>query len=562
MIHDKTGLLHLAAIFKEKGIKYLIVSPGSRNAPVVSVFCNSSDFKCLTIVDERSAAFFALGMAQQLKKPVAVVCTSGTAVLNYAPAIGEAFYLHVPLVVLTADRPVEWIDQGDGQTIRQNAVFEPHVRKSVQLPQSVRSADDLWYNDRLIAEALSAAEYPVPGPVHFNLPFSEPLYGFDHQLITKPKYFKLIVPEAKLSDLQLADFVNDFNSYRKKMLVIGQMERNIHLHEIIVKLVNDTSLVVLTEATSNQNDPLFFACIDRSLSIMEQESDFQPDMLITIGGAVVSKRIKSFLRKSKIQKHWNIVSDSQMIDVYQKLSHQVVMKPDAFFYQVAPFLSFNDDRYIKLWSDLEVVAVELHQRYIEKCDYSDLKVLDFIFNSTPENIVFHLANSTPVRYAQLFNHPQKRLFFSNRGTSGIDGSISTAAGYSYLSGETNLLISGDLSFFYDSNALWNRHLPNNLKIVVMNNGGGGIFRYIEGPASTGLLEPFFEASHKDSVRGIVEAHGLQYFEAHDMLQIKTLWDVFLSEEIGAAVMEIFTPAEKSAEVLHNYFKALSHPTES
>jgi 2-succinyl-5-enolpyruvyl-6-hydroxy-3-cyclohexene-1-carboxylate synthase len=557
MLHDKTGLLHLAAMMKKRGIEHLIVSPGSRNAPVVSVFCSDPEFKCLTIVDERSAAFFALGMAQQLGKSVAVVCTSGTAALNYAPAIAEAFYLQVPLIVLTADRPVEWIDQGDGQTIRQRSVFDAHVRKSVQLPQAINNMDDLWYNDRLIAEVLNATSYPVPGPVHINLPFSEPLYGFDHQLFTTPKDVQLRIPEPRLSQTILTSLADSYNAAAKKMLLIGQMPEDRKLNDLIAKLAHDTSIVVLTETTSNLAHASFQACIDRSLSAMEQMEAYQPDFLITIGGPIVSKRIKGFLRNSNIKMHWNIGPDAHVMDVYQHLTDNILMTAFDFFSQIIPFLKPANQPFPQLWASLNRKAQEKHHMYLNHCAYSDLKVLDFIFKHTPDDIVVHLANSTPVRYAQLFDHPLKRRFFANRGTSGIDGSISTAAGFAYVSDAINLMISGDLSFLYDSNALWNKYLRQNFKIVVMNNGGGGIFRFIDGPASTNLLEDFFEASHQTSVRGIVEAHGLSYFQCSNIEDFSSIWKSFLDEKSGAAVLEVFTPAKMSATVLHCYFETIS-----
>lgn len=562
MLHDKTGLLHLAALMKKRGIEHLIVSPGSRNAPVVSVFCNDPDFKCQTIVDERSAAFFALGMAQQLGKAVAVVCTSGTAALNYAPAIAEAFYLQVPLIVLTADRPVEWIDQGDGQTIRQRSVFDAHVRKSVQLPQAIHNVDDLWYNDRLIAEVLNAVCYPVPGPVHINLPFSEPLYGFDHQLNTSPKDVELRIPEPVLSQTTLASLADSYNAATRKMLLIGQMPEDHKLNELIVKLALDTSIVVLTETTSNQAHDCFQACIDRSLSAMEQMVAYQPDFLITIGGPIVSKRIKGFLRNSSIKTHWNIGADAHLMDVYQHLTDSILMSAYDFFSQIIPLLKPANQLFPQLWTALNRNAQEKHRIYLNHCAYSDLKVLDFIFRHTPEDINIHLANSTPVRYAQLFDHPFKRRFFANRGTSGIDGSISTAAGFAYVSDTINLMISGDLSFLYDSNALWNKYMRHNFKIVVMNNGGGGIFRFIDGPASTNLLEDFFEASHQTSVKGIVEAHGLSYFQSSSLEDISSIWKSFLDEKSGAAVLEIFTPAKMSAKVLHCYFASITSGKEA
>ncbi len=562
MLDNKTGLLHLAAIMKARGIRHIIVSPGSRNAPIITVFCKSNDFECLTIVDERSAAYFAIGMIQQLQKPVAIVCTSGTAVLNYAPAIAEAYYLQLPLIVLTADRPPEWIDQGDGQTIRQQYVFDRHIRKSVQLPHQILNTDDLWYNDRLIAETLNAAIYPVSGPVHINLPFAEPLYQFDQVLHTTPKDITCYKPEQRLNPKQLQQLASIVNSSRKKMVLVGQMTHYSRLQELLTELAHRAGFVILTETTSNHTLEIFHGCIDRSLSRMKNPTDYQPELLITIGGAIVSKRIKGFLRKSKIHSHWHIGNDIPAPDTYQHLSASIPLDAIRFFEQLLPYLSSGNNEYSQLWNVLDKSAFARHKQIVSQSPFSDLTIMEFIFSHIAKEVTIHLGNSTPVRYAQLFDHPAQRRFYSNRGTSGIDGSMSTAAGFAYAARNLQLLIIGDLSFFYDSNALWSKHLPPNLRIVMINNQGGGIFRFIDGPAETGLLEPYFEASHQTHARGIAQTHHIRYYEADDFASLEAVWNKFIAPQESVAILEVHSPARISGEVLHAYFDALANDNDS
>ncbi len=558
MIHDKTGLLHLAEIMAKRGIKHLVVSPGSRNAPIVSVFCKHPAFKCHTIVDERSAAFFALGMAQQLGHTVAIACTSGSAALNYAPAVAEAFYQKIPLLVLTADRPIAWIDQGDGQTIRQQDVFANYIKKSLQLPQSVQNQDDLLYNDRLVSEALNACEYPLPGPVHINIPFTEPLYGFDQQVYTKPKDFTVLPAQSLISDKEISQIANDWKRFKKKMILVGQMAPNQRLEKQLAALSRFSDVVVLTETTSNVNHPGFIAWIDRSLgAVPKDDPAYAPDLLITIGGTIVSKQIKSYLRCAPVQAHWHIDPVEWQMDTYQKLTLTIPLKEESFFDQLMPKIQAIESSFSHAWKQLALKAEKNHQRFLQNCPYCDLKIFETIVQSVPSGYDIQLGNSTPVRYAQLFSFREAFRFDSNRGTSGIDGSISTAAGAAYATGQPTLMITGDLGFFYDSNALWNKHLPANLRIVVINNGGGGIFRFIPGPDTSGLMEEFFEAQHHTSAEHMAKSFGLDYYAANNIDELKDALVSFFKPAENAAILEVVSPASTSADTLRAYFKALA-----
>ncbi|KAF0130160.1 MAG: 2-succinyl-5-enolpyruvyl-6-hydroxy-3-cyclohexene-1-carboxylate synthase [Bacteroidetes bacterium] len=557
MMHDKTALLHLAELMSRRGLHHLVISPGSRNAPLVTIFGARPEFSCYTVVDERSAAFFALGLAQQLQKPVAIACTSGTAVLNYAPAVAEAFYQRVPLIVLTADRPVEWVDQGDGQTIHQQHIFGPHVRKSVELSQQIKTQDDIWYNDRLINEALNATQYPVPGPVQINIPLTEPLYNFDHQLNTTPNEFFVVPVEKTLSQKVLNQLHQAWESVEKKMILVGQMHPCPETEQLLASLAKRSDLVVLTETTSNVFDEAFVGCIDRCLSVTHEKADFQPELLITFGGPVVSKRIKSFLRKSHIKYHWNIdVADAQ-IDTYQHLTHALPIEPVGFLLNLTTFSEKADSNYAEVWRKASKTAAAKHKEFVDRVDFSDLKIFHQLIESLPNDFYVQLANSTPVRYAQLFDGKWAARFDSNRGTSGIDGSVSTAAGAAVANGKLTMLISGDLGFFYDSNGLWNRHLPSNLKIIVVNNEGGGIFRFIEGPDKTDFLEPFFEARHQTSVEFIAKAFGVNYFSADSEEELNQVLAEFFLPLEKACLLEIKSPAERSGEVIREYFRYLA-----
>jgi 2-succinyl-5-enolpyruvyl-6-hydroxy-3-cyclohexene-1-carboxylate synthase len=561
MLHDKSGLEHLSQLLSGRGINHLVVSPGSRNAPVVTTLCSSPAMKCYTVVDERSAAFFALGMAQQLQQAVAVCCTSGSAVLNYAPAVAEAYYQRIPLVVLTADRPAAWIDQGDGQTIRQHNVFGHFIKKSVSLPQHLVNKDDIWYYDRLISEALNAAVYPVAGPVHINLPFAEPLYGFGITGTQPEKDIQLTGLQTFLPIKTLGQLADEWNNAPKVMILAGQMPADPSLNELLQSISHFNNTVVLTETTSNLHGEKFIGCIDRTLSAMKKDEVqiHQPNILITFGTAVVSKRIKDFLRKTPALQHWHIDPAELHMDTYQHLCHSIPMPASDFMQQLLPLLKPAAGNYAGMWHDTAAKASSRHHTFLHQADWSDLKVFETILNHLPGTFDLQLGNSTVIRYAQLFGWPAGFRFDSNRGTSGIDGCTSTASGAAVATGKPTLLITGDLAFFYDSNALWNKHLPANLRIIVINNGGGGIFRYLEGPEQTGLLEDFFEASHKLSAVKVAEAYGIRTAVAVSEEQLIAILPAFFSMNANSPMLlEIITPAIISAQTLRNYFKELGN----
>lgn len=558
MENAKTGLLSLAKLMKARGIKHLIVSPGSRNAPVVSVFCNDPFFECLVIVDERSAAFFALGMALSLQKPVAVVCTSGSAALNYAPAVAEAFYQKVPLLVLTADRPVEWIDQGDGQTIRQKEVFKNYVKASFELPESINSKDDLWYNDRLISEAINATTFPDAGPVHLNLPFTEPLYGFQLESDHQPKLIETGNVKQTLPNSMLEKLKAGWQQSKRKMILVGQQHPSHQTKQWLEKLAADPTVVILTETTSNLNHPHFIQTIDRCLALIGSErNSYEPDLLISFGGHVVSKKIKSFLRQAAIQNHWHIDAVDFQMDTYQHLTIGLPMNPEVFLESFVPEAPKGTGDFAAKWHGLNECSKKLHQEFLQTASWSDITVFDEIFKAIPPEYSLHLANSTPVRYAQLFDFESEIKCYSNRGTSGIDGCTSTAAGACFANNEPTLLITGDLAFFYDSNAFWNNHISSQLRVIVINNQGGGIFRFIDGPKNTGLLENYFEARHQTSAKPIAELNRLRYFEANNSGELKNVLPQFFSPSESAVILEIKTPPEVSSEQLIHYFRFIS-----
>lgn len=579
---NKEHIGRLVAIMVEKGIEQIVVSPGSRNAPVIILLGKNKSLNLLSVADERSAGFFALGLAMQSGKPVALLCTSGSAVLNYAPAIAEAYYQKIPLLVITADRPVELIDQGDSQTIRQQNIFANYIRKSFHLPVAIHTKGDRWYVDRIVNEAIDRTKYPVAGPVQLNIPLDEPLYDLEYQIEGTPHIINYNAPVNQLGDAALKRLSIIWQNAASKLIVAGQMPPSEDVKELLLKLAEDPSVVVLTETTSNLTSERFINCIDRTIAVIPatRNKEFAPDLLISIGGAIVSKKIKAMLRDMSPAQHWHISNDPEEFhfDTYKSLTETIPLDTKDFLLQlfseiksntlpanenqeVLTTSTVNKSSYSSRWHQAVEHTSRRHKEYLEKIEFSDFKAYDRIFEHLPADTAVHLGNSTPVRYAQLFDHRTDLKFYANRGTSGIDGCTSTAAGFSYNYQELTVLITGDIGFFYDSNALWNANLPATLRIVLINNGGGNIFRIIDGPVGHEELEPYIETRHHLQAAGICSNFSIEYYHASDDEELKRKLPFFLApqESHRPALLEIITNNELSAQTLREYFKFLREP---
>jgi len=555
-VSEKKVVKTLVDICLAEGLKEVVISPGSRNAPLTITFAADPDFNCYSIVDERSAGFFALGIAQQTRKPVALVCTSGSALLNYAPAVSEAYYQNLPLVVISADRPMEWVDQGDGQTIRQVGALDNVVKYSCNLPSYLEQND--WYVKRLVSEAFYHSMNRKPGPVHINLPLREPLYGKTVHPNDELKLIQQYGAQYHLSDKQLNELSSVWNKSDAILILVGSQYPNAELRNVLNKLGESDQVVVLTEVGSNIEGDHIIGEIDKVVSTITEEEVhfFKPNLLITMDGAVVSKMVKTFLRAYPAKHHWHLSSVSRHLDTYKQLSASIEMEPLDFFKQLLPSLESKKSRYANTWHTRAIRSKNHHKEYLEKVHWSDLRVFQLLEEKLPSEYMVQWGNSSAIRYAQLFNGFNKYESFCNRGTSGIDGSTSTAVGASHITNKPTLLVTGDLSFLYDSNGLWNNYIKPNLRILVVNNGGGGIFRFIPGPSDTEELETFFEARHELNVKPLAEMYGLDYVLAEDEESLKKGFSQLFADNKKAMILEVKTPNKENASVLKSYFKRL------
>ncbi|MFY8180667.1 MAG: 2-succinyl-5-enolpyruvyl-6-hydroxy-3-cyclohexene-1-carboxylic-acid synthase [Flavobacterium sp.] len=537
-------------ILRAKGITTIIISPGSRNAPLTIGFASHPDFTCYSIADERSAAFFAVGMAQQLKKPVAVVCTSGSALLNYYPAFAEAFYSQIPFVVISADRPQSKIDIGDGQTIRQENVFANHSLFNANLTENASEE-----NDFLINEAINTA-FAKKGPVHINAPFEEPLYETVSELTVEPKVISATTKEF-IYDEPISEYANIWNTSKKKLVLVGVNEPNAVEQKFLDKLANDPSVVVMIETTSNLHHPKFINTIDSIITPFTHEDflDFQPEILVTFGGMIVSKRIKAFLRKYKPNHHWHI-DDLRAYDTFDCLTKHFEVQPNLFFQSFFMLTETVESNYNQYAQNIKALRQKRSLEYLAKIPFTDFKVFEKVIPALPKNSQLQISNSSPIRYAQLFDIEKSIEVFSNRGTSGIDGSTSTAIGAAVASKKPNVFIAGDIGFLYDSNALWNNYIPKNFKIILINNGGGGIFRILPGHDETSVFNTFFETSHCLTAEHLCNMYGLNYLTASTETTLEESLKAMFSNDEKPTLLEVFTPTLENDKVLLQYFREL------
>lgn len=556
----KQEVQFLAELMKQAGVSHIVLSPGSRNAPLTIAFDEDPFFNVYVITDERSAAFYAMGMAQQLGEPVAIACTSGSAPLNYFPAVVEAYYQQIPLIVLTADRPTEWIDHGDGQTIRQVNAYGTHVLDFFQLTD-FSNADKKWNAQLRCSDLIQKAKYKK-GPVHINLPFSEPLYEtVEHQKDETVRLVKRFPAEKSLSDEVKTELSRMLERSSKQLIIVGQKEKDPELDNVIHQLAKLDSVVVLTEHTSNIKGEDLIEPIDSVLALIGTDTSYYPDLILQVGDAIVSKRIKKYLRDTAAP----IVAVDQMFE-FADTFHNLYLSVDCSAAKTLQYIAreltakTGNSNFSSLWLKAKADMLSAHQSYSESIGYSDFKVVEMIMNNLPAKSKLHFSNSSMIRYGLLFSNSLDGGFYCNRGTSGIDGCTSTAAGAALITpNDFHVLITGDLSFFYDSNALWNKHVPSNLRIIVVNNGGGDIFNIIPGPSGTNQRGKIFVAEHEFTAKGICESFDIEYSITSNLEELEVEFPKFLQNASNgrAKVLEINTMNVDNSGILKRYFDKLS-----
>ncbi len=543
-------ILDLVAICAKKGIEQAILSPGSRCAPLTLAFARHPDIHARTISDERSAAFIALGMAQQLGQPVVLVCTSGSAALNYYPGIAEAFFQQIPLIILTADRPPEWIDQWDGQTIYQREVFGKHVKKSFNFPDSFSNQDQLWYASRIANEAINLSRQYPAGPVHINIPLREPFYpieGEKFEFPEIPREFTTVSNQTQLSEESLKHIKNRLNEVKRLLIVPGQQKPNTQLQSLLDQLVKNKGAVVVADVISNMQGENTVNLHDHWLGDESRHAELRPDLVISFGKSVISKSLKQFLRKSTTS-HWHLQPDGLSRDTYQHLTRILACSPAGFLNWLCENLPSQEESFHQKWMGLEKKTQESLAETFASVDFGEYPALHFLLKKIPPFSKIHVANSMAVRYLNFLGKRNQEIS-CNRGTSGIDGSNSTAVGCALTTKEPVTLITGDMAFFYDRNAFWHNYGTPHLRIIVLNNHAGGIFRLIDGPSKQPELEEFFETKQNLTASHLAGEFGFHYRLARNQEELEDALKNFYEPGLKPKILEIETSSQKNAEIL-------------
>lgn len=520
MFSNKENINILTALLREHGVRHAVVCPGSRNAPIVHNLHEleiNEDMQCYPVTDERSAGFYAIGVAQATGCMVAVCVTSGSALLNLAPAVAEAKYQHIPIIIISADRPAAWIDQLDGQTLPQPNALGVFAGKCVNLPEP-KDDEQRWYCNRLVNEAILSCQKHGGMPVHINVPISEPLFYFSMEQLPQERKIESVVASTYFCPKQLIDAVNQSP---RPMLVVGQTKNSQRLLNAIEAL--SEKMAVIQEPLSG-----IATLFDSVLKYTDDASRYQPHIIIYIGDTLVSKPMRKFLRCANTWQQWRISESGEVEDSFLHLTNIIEGNPADILQQLAENIKPCDkaEEYKTLWDN----ALQRAKEHIngESLTFSSrlaVKLLEKELEKNGVDCAVHYANSSAIRYACKYaNH----YVYCNRGVNGIEGSLSTAAGFSLATNKTVFCVIGDLSFFYDQNALWNTRIGSNLRILLLNDGKGKIFSHLPGLEQSPALNDYIAAGHHTSAQGICAAHNITYIKATNSKETRKAIDQLIS----------------------------------
>ena len=556
-------ITELVSICAKKGIQNAILSPGSRCAPLTLAFARHPQAHTRTISDERSAAFIALGMAQQLEEPVALICTSGSAALNYFPAVAEAFFQQIPLLILTADRPPEWIDQHDGQTIYQPEVYGKHVKGSFQLPDVATNHDQLWHSARIVNEAINLAKQFPAGPVHINIPLREPFYpeqGEHFSFPEKPRVFNLLNSNTQPTDESLIILKNRLEIVQRIVIITGQQRPDPLIQSLLDQLSTKQKAVIITDTISNLQSEQTITLHDHWLGNKDISENLSPDLIISFGKSTISKSLKLFLRNTQAS-HWHIQPDGKAKDTFQRLTRTIATLPAFFLNWLVRNLSQQDAQYYQAWHSLEKrVAINL-PGILKSQAFGEYPALAQSLQKIPALSKVHVANSMAIRYVNMLGKRSQEVV-CNRGTSGIDGSNSTAVGCTFTTKEIVTLITGDMAFFYDRNAFWHNYTIPNLRIILLNNHAGGIFKLIDGPKDQPELEEYFETRQKLSAQHLATEFGFFYSKVINQEELDAALVDFYEDSLHPKILEIESSSSKNSEILNSVKEKIKAVTQA
>ncbi|MGY2131937.1 2-succinyl-5-enolpyruvyl-6-hydroxy-3-cyclohexene-1-carboxylic-acid synthase [Hymenobacter sp. HD11105] len=599
------AVYNIAEICARHGITDVVLSPGSRCAPLTIAFARHPEIRVRTVPDERAAAFIGLGLAQSQRRAVALVCTSGTAGLNYAPAVAEAYFQQIPLVIFTADRSPEWIDQLDGQTIRQTDLYGAHAKGSFTFPADTSHPDAKWHSERLVNEAINLAQQFPAGPVQVNIPLREPFYPKAGETLQfeEVKIIREQVGAPHLPPSELAALAQELRQTPRVLVVAGQHHADAELQHSLLEFTTRYAASVVGDTIANLPAlpaPISHHDVFLAVPNPDLKESLRPELLVTFGQSLISKALKLYLREFAPQQHWHIQASGPVADTFKTLTRVIRMEPAAFFSALRP--AATEKQFVTIaqaavgsprregekipavrlpWPPSRTVEPEAPQQAPYQAawqqgekwasaflhdffaapgqSFTEFEAFHRTLQHIPEHTALHLANSMAVRYANILGLPANHNIevFANRGTSGIDGCTSTAVGTALAQpNRPVVLLTGDVAFFYDRNALWHNYPLPNLRIVLFNNHAGGIFRLIDGPRQQPELEEFFETHQALTAENTARDFGLRYFPVSTFAELESALPVFFAPEGGAALLEITTDSATNAAFFEHYRTAV------
>lgn len=540
----------IISLLKQNNIRHLVLSAGTRNIPFVQSVENDPFFTCYSVVDERSAAYMALGLSLRLNEPVVLSCTSSTATCNYFPAVAEAFHQGAQLIVLTSDRNPALLGQHEDQMINQVNMYGSFVKKAVNLPV-VNTKEDFWFCERLVNEAIMATSIHGKGPVQINIPMlSYYTRCTMKECLTARKitYYNIESPEEKWKECVMA-----ICSKRRIMLICGQMNyTSKKLNELIKAFSSCYNAVVLAEYMANieyEDAVNPFLPFDTHVISNDAFEQYMPDLVISIGGNVMSG-IKALLRnKSGHFEHWGIEESGEVVDMYKSQTKLFECSPE-YFLQYFVCACTNDGKHDDGY--LQSIRRYVESIHIPNIHYSNNSAISHFAKSIPDGSLLHLSINNSIRLINYFGLPNHSIkVYANIGTHGIDGCLSSFIGQALTTEKLSFLIIGDLSFFYDMGAMRIKHIPKTARILMINNHGGGEFHYSTTLHNDPTMDLHTSAAHGNIAEGWVKSVGFEYIPVHDCDDYDKALDIFFDSNRERPVfIEFFSDMLTDATITH------------
>lgn len=540
----------IIALLKEYGIRKCVLSAGARNVPFVHSVEEDPFFECYSVVDERSAGYFALGLAQQSGEPVVISCTSSTAACNYWPPVAEAYYQNVPLVVLTSDRDPALLGQREDQMIDQVGMYDRHVRKSVNLP-IVKDDDDFRLCQRLVNEALLELDHHEGGPVHINVPMKWYSTSF-----TTSK----LPPVTKISRIGLEDDhanwekkIDKLRECKRVLVVCGQKSApSEELEKQLEIFFERYSCAIAVEHMSNINvkgSINTFVCMEGKYITPKKFDELCPELVISFGGNIM-QGLKPQLRTTKKEfEHWLISPDGLVCDVFGHLNTIFECSPEYFFRRM------NDAAGDSIKGDstyYEILGEYTSSVQRTEFPWSNVYAVEKVSRGVPANSIVHLSINTAIRTMNFFELPESVRVYANIGTYGIDGCLSSFLGQASVIDELAFLVIGDLAFFYDMNALRIKHVKSNVRILLLNNHGGEEF-YYNGMWQNEKSDLHTSARHNAEAEGWAKSCGYRYLRAEDKKSFDEALLAFLGDSDRPVLFEVFTEMSSDCQAILDFY---------